>query len=138
MCKPLTGELEKRHHNIPPPNGEHRVANGDGVAEVPWRSMVDWGVRLLLFVIAFFLYGQRASLEHLEEKIDRQGEQITEVRIELAAAIQEDSEQAADIEVNLQTSIALMTLLNEVTANVATLTERINQTTLRLDRSGVE
>lgn len=99
---------------------------------------MDWGVRLLLFIIAFFLYGQRDTLNRLGEKMDEQHEQITEVRIDLAAAVQEDDEQAADIEVNLQTSIALMTLLNEVTANVATLTERINQTTMRLDRSGVE
>ncbi|KPK37039.1 MAG: hypothetical protein AMJ65_15520 [Phycisphaerae bacterium SG8_4] len=116
MCEPLTDDLEKRHKDEPPPNGEEKRMNGNGT--VPWRALVDWGVRLLLLIIVYFLNGQRTALDDLRED-------MTDVRIDVAAVVQANQTQSADILTNRETVIELMRLINEGTRNMATLTERV-------------
>lgn len=94
---------------------------------VPWRSVVDWGVRLVLVLMVYFLTGIRTDMHDLTKD-------VMTLRIDMAAVVQANITQAVDIMGTRSTDVALMNLLNEVTTNVAMLTERVNQVQLRVDR----
>jgi hypothetical protein len=113
--------MEQRKHAGPPPNGEEKREMGtdNGGAGVTWRAVIDWIVRGALMLMIYFLSGLRSDMK------DLRGD-VTDVRIDLAAVVQANQSQSAEILTTRETDVALMQLLNEVTTNVAMLTERVN------------
>lgn len=131
MCKPLTTRnVDRREVNEGPPNGKEKRVNGDSY----WRSMVDWGVRLILVIMAVFLNSLRGDIKDLNENIDNVKGDVTQVRIDLSASLQANLRQDADIERGRQTDADLVRLLNELTRNVAALTERVANNMGRIER----
>lgn len=89
--------------------------NGNAVT---WRVVVDWGVRVGLALLLLLTQQMCAKLDAMQND-------VTELRIDVAAVVQANQQQTSDIASNQSTNVALMSLLNEVTTNVARLTERV-------------
>lgn len=122
MCQPVGHDLEKRKDNHTlPPGGRERRKKMPTDDSVTWRAVVDWIIRAALGLTLILVAEGRRDLNTIRTDVG-------EMKVDVAVVTATVATNVRDIGSVKRVDVALMGLLNELTANVATLTERIAQT----------